>query len=84
LLTEHRAKAAALRVLKKASRRNGLPETITMDGSDAKAAARKSSNEDHGTAISRRQVQYFNNLVEHDHRAVKRVTRPSQPWLVSH
>src|SRR3989442_10659506 len=35
LLTEHRDKEAALRFLKKAIRRNGVPETITIDGSDA-------------------------------------------------
>src|SRR5262252_11117793 len=44
LLTEHRDKAAALRFLKKAIRRNGLPETITIDGSDANEAAIKSYN----------------------------------------
>ena len=49
LLTEHRDKAAALRFLKKAIRRNGLPETITIDGSDANEAAIKSYNEEHGT-----------------------------------
>src|ERR671933_244628 len=76
LLTEHRDKEAALRFLKKAIRRNGLPETITIDGSEANAAAIKSYNEAHGTAISIRQVKYLNNIVEQDHRAVKRVTRP--------
>jgi len=76
LLTEHRDKAAALRFLKKAIRRNGLPETITIDGSDANAAAIKSYNEEHGTNIIIRQVKYFNNIVEQDHRGVKRVTRP--------
>jgi putative transposase len=35
LLTEHRDKEAALRFLKKAIRRHGLPEKITIDGSDA-------------------------------------------------
>src|SRR5262249_44597984 len=44
LLTEHRDKEAALRFLKKAIRRNGLPETITIDGSDANEAAIKSYN----------------------------------------
>ena len=39
LLTEHRDKDAALRFLKKAIRRNGVPETITIDGSDANEAA---------------------------------------------
>jgi len=76
LLTEHRDKEAALRFLKKAIRRNGLPETITIDGSDANEAAIKSYNEAHGTAIVIRQVKYLNNIVEQDHRAVKRVTRP--------
>jgi len=33
LLTEHRDTEAALRFLKKAIRRNGLPEIITIDGS---------------------------------------------------
>jgi transposase-like protein len=76
LLTEHRDKEAALRFLKKAIRRNGLPETITIDGSDANEAAIKSYNEAHGTAIIIRQVKYLNNIVEQDHRDVKRVTRP--------
>jgi putative transposase len=76
LLTEYRDKEAALRFLKKAIRRNGLPETITIDGSDANEAAIKSYNEAHGTAIIIRQVKYLNNIVEQDHRAVKRVTRP--------
>src|SRR5262245_55966607 len=76
LLTEHRDKEAALRFLKKAIRRNGLPEKITLDGSDANEAAIKSYNEAHGTAIIIRQVKYLNNMVEQDHRGVKRVTRP--------
>ena len=76
LLTEHRDKEAALRLLKQALHRNGLPETMTIDGSDANAAAIKRSNEAHGTAISIRQVKYFTNIVEQDHRGVKRVTRP--------
>jgi len=76
LLTEHRDKEAALRLLKKAIRRNGLPETITIDGSDANEAAIKSYNEEHGTNIIIRQVKYLNNMVEQDHRGVKRVTRP--------
>ena len=76
LLTEHRDTEAALRFLKKAIRRNGLPETITIDGSDANEAAIKRYNEAHGTAIIIRQVKYLNNLVEQDPRGVKRVTRP--------
>ena len=76
LLTEHRDERAAKRFLTKAIRRNGLPETITIDGSAANEAAIKSYNEEHDTAIRIRQVKYLNNIVEQDHRAVKRVTRP--------
>jgi putative transposase len=76
LLTEHRDTEAALRFLKQAIRRNGLPETITIDGSDANEAAIKRYNEEHDTAIAIRQVKYLHNVVEQDHRAVKRVTRP--------
>jgi len=76
LLTEHRDTEAALRFLKKAIRRNGVPETITIDGSDANEAAIKSYNQEHGTTIAIRQVKYLNNIVEQDHRAVKRITRP--------
>jgi transposase-like protein len=76
LLTEHRDKEAALRFLKKAIRRNGLPAKIPIDGSDAHEAAIKRYNEEHGTTISNRQVKYLNTIVEQDHRGVKRITRP--------
>ncbi len=51
LRTEHRDKAAALRFLKQAIRRHGVPEKITIDGSDANEATIKSYNEAHGTNI---------------------------------
>jgi putative transposase len=81
LLTEERDEAAARRFLAKAVRRHGVPETITIDGSEANAAAIRGYNEAHGTAIGIRQVKYLNvkylnNVVEQDHRAVKRITRP--------
>ena len=76
LLTEHRDKEAALRLLKKAIRRHGVPEKMTIDGSDANEAAMKSDHEEHGTPIIIRQGKYLNNIVEQDHRPVKRVTRP--------
>jgi len=76
LLPEHRDTEAALRFLKKAIRRHGVPEKITIDGSDANEAAIKSYNEEHSTSIIIRQVKYLHNMVEQDHRGVKRVTRP--------
>ncbi len=54
----------------------GHPHKITIDGSAANEAAIKRYNKEHGTAIIIRQVKYLNNVVEQDHRGVKRVTRP--------
>jgi putative transposase len=76
LLTEQRDERAAKRFLIKAIRRHGVPEKITIDGSAANEAAIKRDNEEHGTAIEIRQIKYLNNIVEQDHRGVKRVTRP--------
>ena len=76
LLTEHRDQAAALRFLTQAIHRHGVPEKITIDGSEANEAAIKRYNEEHGTAIEIRQLKYLNNIVEQDHRAVKRIMRP--------
>ena len=76
LLTEHRDTEAALRFLTQAIRRHGVPKTITIDGNEANEAAIKRYNEEHGTTIIIRQVKYLNNIVEQDHRAVKRIARP--------
>jgi putative transposase len=76
LLTEHRDTEAALRFLTQAIRRHRVPKKITIDGSEANEAAIKRYNEAHGTAIEIRQVKYLNNIIEQDHRASKRVTRP--------
>jgi putative transposase len=76
LLTDQRDEHAAKRFLTQAIRRHGVPEKITIDGSAANEAAIKSYNQEHGTHIIIRQVKYLNNIVEQDHRAVKRVTRP--------
>jgi len=76
LLTEQRDEQAAKRFLTKAIRRHGVPAMITIDGSEANASAIRSYNAEYGTAIVIRQVKYLNNILEQDHRTVKRVTRP--------
>jgi putative transposase len=76
LLTAERDEQAAKRFLTKAIRRHGVPDKITIDGSAANEAAITSYNDEHGTAIEIRKLKYLNNIVEQDHRAVKRVTRP--------
>jgi putative transposase len=74
LLTAKRDKAAARRFLDRAINLHGLPEKITIDKSGANAAAIHSVTVDAYLDIELRQCKYFNNIVEQDHRAVKRIT----------
>jgi putative transposase len=67
---------AALWFLRKAIGHHGAPEKITIDKSGANTAATESYNAEHETDIEIRQVRYLNNIVEQDHRTVKRVARP--------
>ena len=53
-----------------------MPEKITIDKSGANTAAIKSVQTDPGAGIEMRQIKYLNNIVEQDHRAIKRVVRP--------
>ena len=76
LLTAKRDKAAARRFLQRAINLHGLPEKITIDKSGANTAAIHSVNEDACLDIELRQCKYLNNIVEQDHRAVKRITNP--------
>jgi putative transposase len=76
LLTAKRDCKAALRFLRKAIRCNGTPIKITIDKSGANTAAIGSYNTDHKAGIEMRQIKHFNNIVEQDHRAIKRQIRP--------
>src|SRR5215203_4629015 len=76
LLTPNRDRDAAEAFLRKAIRTQGLPEKITIDQSGSNTAAITHYNQVHQTAIVIRQSKYLNNLVEQDHRAVKRLTYP--------
>ena len=76
LLAAKRDKAAAMRFFYKAMRDNDVPEKVTMDKSGANKSAIDQVIEDKEVSIIVRQVKYLNNIVEQDHRAVKRVTKP--------
>ena len=76
LLTARRDLAAARRYLERAINLHGLPEKITIDKSGANTAATHSVNAHTCLEIELRQSKYLNNLVEQDHRAVKRITNP--------
>jgi len=76
LLTEKRDKKAALRYLNKAIESNGKPSLINIDKSGSNTAAIKQYNKDEGTRVKIRQCKYLNNIVEQDHRLIKRITKP--------
>jgi putative transposase len=76
LLRARRNKAAAQRYFEKSIQQNGVPETVTIDKSGANLAALHAVNAGRDTLIKIRQVKYLNNVVEQDHRAIKRIIRP--------
>ena len=78
LLTAKRDAAAALRFFRKAIRQHGEPEVVTIDKSGANTAALAALNagKSKDDAITVRQQKYLNNLVEQDHRNIKRRVRP--------
>jgi len=76
LLTAHRDVAAARRFFERAIDLHEVPASITIDKSGANTAAVRGLIDESGAAIELGQSKYLNNLVEQDHRAIKRRTRP--------
>ena len=76
LLTARRDEAAARRFFERAIDLHGVPEKITLDKSGANKAAVLGLVADSGADIELRQSKYLNNIVEQDHRAIKRRVRP--------
>ena len=76
LLRTKRDHAAARAFFERAIGLHDVPEKIAIDKSGSNKAAIVSIQADTGLAIAMRQSKYLNNIVEQDHRAVKRVTRP--------
>ena len=76
LFTAKRDLPAARRFLERAINLHDVPEKITIDKSGANTAAIESVKADACVDILMRQNKYLNNIVEQDHRAIKRITRP--------
>ncbi|MEW5559308.1 IS6 family transposase [Enterobacter asburiae] len=74
LLTAKRDAAAALRFFRKAIRHHGEPEVVTIDKSGANTAALTTLNTGKSAdeSIRIRQSKYLSNLIEQDHRNIKR------------
>jgi transposase-like protein len=76
LLRARRDRLAAQRYFQRSMAHNGVPETVTIDQSGANLAALKAINVERESPIRIRQRKYLNNIVEQDHRAIKRRIRP--------
>ena len=55
---------------------SGEPDKVALDKSCANKAAIDAINASRSMQIVVRQIKYVDNVVEQDHRAIKRVTRP--------
>ena len=71
-----RETTATREFLERAIDLHGVPDKITIDKSGANTAAVESIRADSGADIEPRQNKYLNNIVEQDHRAIKRIVRP--------
>lgn len=77
LLRKKRDKQAAKSFFKKAIKQHGKPDKINVDKSGANKAALDAINQsyDEGTKIIIRQNKYLNNMIEQDHRFIKKRTK---------
>ncbi len=80
MMTKRRDKNAAKRFFRKALKRNRMPHRVNIDKSGANKAALDHFNRPGFITGERNfeilQVKYLNNIVEQDHRHVKRITNP--------
>ena len=65
-----------MRFFEKAIQDNGTPEKVSMDKSGANKSAIDQIIGDKAISVIVRQVKYLNNIIEQDHRAIKRITKP--------
>jgi putative transposase len=89
MLSERRNTAAARRFFKRAVGTNGVPDRIAIDKSGANLAGLLSLNvilkfTVVGRIIGIVQSKYLNNIVEQDHRFIKRITRPMLGFKAFH
>ncbi len=75
LLTAKRDMKAAARFFRKALKNNDVPEKINIDKSGANTAGIKKINKEKDIDITIRRVKYLNNIIEQDHRFIKRLTK---------
>ncbi len=78
LLRKHRDLVAAKTFFCKALRNNGYPKKITIDKSGSNISALNDINKDlpKSQKIEIHQIKYLNNIIEQNHRFIKKRTKP--------
>jgi putative transposase len=89
MLSEHRDEAAATAFFRQAINSNGLRDKVVMDKSDANQAGLENMNcllmlAGLISLVEIRQVKYLNNLIEQDHRFIKKITNPMMGFKAFH
>ena len=79
LLRAKRDATAAKAFFRKAFKQNGRPDKVTVDKSGSNKAALDACNNNfpEDKKLQIRQLKYLNNIVEQDHRFIKKRTRPT-------
>jgi putative transposase len=78
LLRKHRDVIAAKALFRKAFRSNGIPDKVVIDKSGSNNAALNdfNKNREDKQKIKINQNKYLNNIIEQDHRFIKKKTKP--------
>ncbi len=93
MLSEKRDEPAARTFFNKAINSNGLPEKVTMDKSGANKAGVNTINLARALLcmfggfplqMTIRQIKYLNNIIEQDHRFVKKITNGMREFKAFH
>ena len=89
MLSEQRDEAAAETFFKQAIGNNGVPEKVVIDKSGANQAGLLNVNLllfllGFWPFIEILQVKYLNNIIEQDHRFIKKITRPVKGFKAFH
>lgn len=89
LLSEHRDLAAARRFLRRAIAANSVPDRGVIDKSGANLAGLHAVNvilkfTGAGKTIKILQVKHLNNILEQDHRFIKKITEPMRGFKAFH
>lgn len=89
MLSVRRDLAAARRFFRKSIETNGVPDRVVIDKSGANLAGLQAVNvglkfTGLGRIIGIVQSKYLNNIIEQDHRFIKKITRPMLGFKALH